>query len=1172
MKKSMKKFLSGILTMALVIGMFAGAGTLTAEAATDSFLDVYVEDEQGNKVEGVQLLLRNKNDASDVIQFEDVTDSTGNAYLDIFDYIEEAGTYCLETAEGSEWVCSEPVEVVIAAFTSNPGVYIDTVGGEEYSEKAGYTFVVKSSEGGEDTPTPSEAKIDSVSVSPAVISRSGQEVTVTVKGENLPSTLYYKRSNGWAISSSYGESSGVTTIDSTAQAAEALEGTENERSFIVNLEVKDYDVNDITEYYLEIAASADGKFFKTTIPVEAKSEITEVSVPEGTTIGKNGGTVIVTVKGTKLPNELYYQRNYKWGDELADGTKTTIGPVTATGTEEEKTIEVELPAVSGTYANARQWTIKVGSTNLGYKPSEAIIIPIDGVAQSPEIKSVAAPEKVSVDGGEIEVTVNGTVLPDKAYYRTYYVYESNGNDIKSYIDYAATETALSGDSDTSKTFKMTIPKKEEIEKGNFTIKAWEIRVNLVGMYASASTYVSSNEIAIEEEIVTPPEKTEIEAVTYSITEAKRAGDEVTVTVTGTALPENLYYVISYKKANGAESYAGTEQQVTATGTSDERSFTVALPAVSEYPEAVAWRIGVNTESNDGYYFQKDGMNDKDISIAPDDAVTEETKVALDSAIAEAEKLNEADYTAESWKAYADAIAAANKLKDNADATETQYQEAIKAINDAKAALKEEVAEPSITKVSVAESVSQDATSIDVTVEGENLPNTMYYKRAYKYVNEYGDTLTQTLDWSGKEIAATGDEGKRTLSVPVNYATHSNALEWVINVSASQSGEYSSVNVKIEGAEPKTPEITGVTVSKTTVSVAGETITATVTGVNLPDTMYGKLWYSMEMNGISSDISYGDIISSTEGTDTEKTFEVVIPAKEVAGRDILGWKFGAAIQQYATYTKSGLITLEEETLPDEVKEETKAALDLAIAGAADLTEADYTAESWKAYKDAIDAANELKNNADATETQYQEAIRTINDAKAALKEAEKPTPQPTVKNVKVSKITLSGISKKIAAGKKIQLSASVAPKNVTNKAVTWTTSNKKYATVSSTGKVTVKKAGIGKTVTIKATAKDGSGVKATYKIKIMKNAVKSIKLKAAKTVKAGKSLKVKATVKANGKKVNKKLKWTSSNTKYATVNSKGKVTAKKAGKGKTVKITARATDGSGKKKTVKIKIK
>ena len=57
-----------------------------------------------------------------------------------------------------------------------------------------------------------------------------------------------------------------------------------------------------------------------------------------------------------------------------------------------------------------------------------------------------------------------------------------------------------------------------------------------------------------------------------------------------------------------------------------------------------------------------------------------------------------------------------------------------------------------------------------------------------------------------------------------------------------------------------------------------------------------------------------------------------------------------------------------------------------------------------------------------------------------------------------------------------------------------------------------------------------------------------------------------------KNVNKKLTYKTSNKKYATVNAKGVVTTKKAGKGKTVKITATATDGSGKKATIKIKIR
>ena len=89
---------------------------------------------------------------------------------------------------------------------------------------------------------------------------------------------------------------------------------------------------------------------------------------------------------------------------------------------------------------------------------------------------------------------------------------------------------------------------------------------------------------------------------------------------------------------------------------------------------------------------------------------------------------------------------------------------------------------------------------------------------------------------------------------------------------------------------------------------------------------------------------------------------------------------------------------------------------------------------------------------------------------------------------------------------------------------------------------------------------------------MKNAVKKVTIKSSKkTVKSGKNLTLKAVVKTNGNSANTKIQWTSSNTKYATVNSKGVVKAKKAGKGKTVKITAKATDGSGKKATIKIKI-
>ena len=179
----------------------------------------------------------------------------------------------------------------------------------------------------------------------------------------------------------------------------------------------------------------------------------------------------------------------------------------------------------------------------------------------------------------------------------------------------------------------------------------------------------------------------------------------------------------------------------------------------------------------------------------------------------------------------------------------------------------------------------------------------------------------------------------------------------------------------------------------------------------------------------------------------------------------------------------------------------------------------------------------------------------------------------IKKVNVTKISLSTTTKTVQAGKKATVKAAIAPTNATNKAITWTSSNKKYATVNSKGVVTTKKAGIGKTVTITAKAKDGSGKKSSIKIKIVKTVkVSKIKLTtSSKTVKAGKKVTVKAAITPVNA-TNKKVTWTSSNKDYATVNSKGVVTTKKAGKGKTVTITAKAKDGSGKKAMVKIKIR
>ena len=90
-----------------------------------------------------------------------------------------------------------------------------------------------------------------------------------------------------------------------------------------------------------------------------------------------------------------------------------------------------------------------------------------------------------------------------------------------------------------------------------------------------------------------------------------------------------------------------------------------------------------------------------------------------------------------------------------------------------------------------------------------------------------------------------------------------------------------------------------------------------------------------------------------------------------------------------------------------------------------------------------------------------------------------------------------------------------------------------------------------------------------KSEILPNEV-SLKTKLTKKI----SLKVgkKKKIAISGKVKKAKYTFKSSKKAVASVSKSGVVTAKKAGIGKTVTITAKATDGSGKKATIKIKIK
>lgn len=148
------------------------------------------------------------------------------------------------------------------------------------------------------------------------------------------------------------------------------------------------------------------------------------------------------------------------------------------------------------------------------------------------------------------------------------------------------------------------------------------------------------------------------------------------------------------------------------------------------------------------------------------------------------------------------------------------------------------------------------------------------------------------------------------------------------------------------------------------------------------------------------------------------------------------------------------------------------------------------------------------------------------------------------------------------GKTVKLKA-VLNKAAKRKGVKWSSSNRKVATVSKNGKVTAKRKG---KAAITATVK-GTSVKARCKITVGIPVSRVTLNRRSLTLKTGQSFSLKTSIspkKASVKKVNYK----SSNKRVASVSKKGVIQAVSAG---TVKITATAADGSGKRAVCTVKV-
>lgn len=171
-------------------------------------------------------------------------------------------------------------------------------------------------------------------------------------------------------------------------------------------------------------------------------------------------------------------------------------------------------------------------------------------------------------------------------------------------------------------------------------------------------------------------------------------------------------------------------------------------------------------------------------------------------------------------------------------------------------------------------------------------------------------------------------------------------------------------------------------------------------------------------------------------------------------------------------------------------------------------------------------------------------------------------------VYVESVRITG-QQNIKIGDKINLSVAVDPGNATDKSVTWSCSDDSVIAINQNGTIKGKSAG---SAIITATANDGSGAFDSVPITVEEDKppvvqVSDISLSGDTSVAVGSSIKITAQVTPKNA-TNKEVAWSSSNVDIATVDSQGTVIGVRSGD---VKIIAEAMDGSGVKKSIKIKV-
>ncbi len=538
-----------------------------------------------------------------------------------------------------------------------------------------------------------------------------------------------------------------------------------------------------------------------------------------------------------------------------------------------------------------------------------------------------------------------------------------------------------------------------------------------------------------------------------------------------------------------------------------------------------------------------------------------------------------DFTADSWDSYAKALANAKKVAANSSATSEEINDAIADLTKAKEGL--------ISTVSLKKAIDD--------ANAQNFRQDLYTADSWAAYKKALDDAQATLNDKGSATKAEIENATANLNTAVKNLqrvvfddTDANAA--IRRAEALYAGDYTANSYQAVSAalgELKalldSEQVTDVTV-KPAIQKLNDAMENLVSLVTLKEDIQTvqNLNYSQRQYTAASWKAYSNALAYAQTTVAKADASKSEVAKAVSDlnmgvRSLVSIAdLSEAIQEAEKqgyraedYTKSTwdayqaalenarTVIAKDNAERIEVKNAAEALesamgnfvsvaeLKAVIASAeAEYSKSKYTADSWKQYSTALGAAKKAAAKADASESELLSVKETLVIAISRLE--VKPVPEQLRINLK-----------KATIGVKETLTLKVT--GATSK-ITYTSSNKKVATVSSKGKVTAKKAG-----KAKITATTAKGKKIACTITVRKAPAKITLNASKKTLKKGKRFKVKATLPKNT--ASYKITFTSSNKKVAVVSKGGTIRAVKKG---TATITVKTFNK--KKATIKIVVK